>query len=71
MSDKKVKERVAVRDTDTFAIAFDTKKYPGFIETVRVIIFHDLMDESDTVRINLCDHPLYKDLQRYVLANPR
>jgi hypothetical protein len=57
--------------TNTFHISFDTKNAAGYIRTVKVTIEHDVMDAMDTARIDLADHPLYADLQRYVLANPR
>jgi hypothetical protein len=56
--------------TNVFHISFDTKKLDGYIETVKVTIENDVMDSMDKVRVDLCDHPLYPDLERYVLANP-
>lgn len=55
---------------DTFHIAFNTgdKRY---IKTVKITIENDVMLPSDSVRIDLADHPLYKELQKYVLSNPR
>jgi hypothetical protein len=55
--------------TNTFHIAFDTKHAAGYIKTVKVTIENDVMDSMDTVRVDLCDHPLYPDLERYVLGN--
>jgi len=53
-----------------YLIDFDTKIMPGKIQAVRVVL--DLVTISDMeqpFRIDLCDHPLYPELKRYVLAN--
>jgi hypothetical protein len=62
---------MALEPTNTFHISFNTSGKSGYITTVKVTIERDVMDSMDTARIDLADHPLYKDLQRYVLANPR
>lgn len=56
---------------NVFHINFKTKGNGGYIHTVKVTLENDVMDSMDTVRIDLADHPLYKDLQEYVLMNPR
>lgn len=57
--------------TNTFHVDFTTKGMGGYIKTVKIVIEEDVMDSMDTARIDLADHPLYKKLQAYVLANPR
>ena len=57
---------------DEFYIDFNTKQEPGKLQAVRVRI--DLVTITDmhkSLPINLCEHPLYKELQAYVLANRR
>lgn len=56
--------------TNTFHISFNTKRLPGFIQTVKVTIENDVMDNMDEVRVDLAAHPLYRELEEYVLANP-
>lgn len=55
----------------TYHVAFDTKTRPGFVLAVKVTIETDVVMDDETVNIGLADHPLYKDLQHYVKANPR
>lgn len=57
--------------TNVFHVSFNTNGNGGYIKAVKVTIENDVMDALDSVRIDLADHPLYKDLQAYVLANPR
>ena len=57
--------------TNVFHVAFDTRSHRPFIKTVKITIEDDVMDDMDTARIDLADHPLYADLQEYVLMNPR
>lgn len=54
-----------------FAMEFQTSNAAGLIRYVKVTIEESLMDREDRVRIDLCDHPLYPALQRYVKGNPR
>lgn len=54
-----------------YHISFSTKGHAGYIKSVKITIEEDIMDEMDSVRIDLADHPLYKELQQYVKANPR
>lgn len=59
-------------DAEEYFIDFNTKIDPGKIQAVRVRI--DLVTITDMeapMRIDLCDHPLYEELQRYVKGNPR
>jgi hypothetical protein len=56
--------------TNVFQIAFDTQSLKGYIKTVQVTIQNEVMDSMDTARVDLCDHPLYPDLERYVRENP-
>lgn len=60
----------ALAPTNTFQIAFDVCKKSGYINTVQVTLERGVMDSEDVARIDLCNHPLYPDLQDYVLANP-
>ena len=56
----------------TYCIAFDTEHTPGYLLAVKMTIGHDLLPDDDTEHaINLTDHALYADLQRYVHGNPR
>jgi hypothetical protein len=84
MSDKKKHVHQAAIDNRTppgvFHIAFDTRATPGYIRSVKVTIEVDMLPDDHMVadkslmaryRVDLCDHPLYADLQRYVKANPR
>ena len=54
----------------TYNIAFNTMP-GGYLRTVKVTIEEDVMDAADKVRVDLCDNPLYKELQTYVKNNPR
>jgi hypothetical protein len=56
--------------TNVFCVAFDTQKLKGYIEAVKVTIETDVMDAMDSARVDLCDHPLDPQLERYVLENP-
>lgn len=53
-----------------YAIDFNTKEMPGKIVAVTVALDTLVMGEKDTVRVDLCDHPLYPKLIEYVLKNP-
>lgn len=61
-----------------YHIAFDTKSTPGFLRAVKVRIELDMLPDDqaapagDQERYNiaLCDHPLYKMLRDYCVANP-
>lgn len=61
-----------------YHIAFDTRLTPGFLTALKITIEVDALpndaaapkDLQAHYQVNLCDHPAYKDLERYVLANP-
>ena len=56
---------------NTFYISFETKTIPGQLMALRVDIRNELiLDKDKKMNIALVDHPLYKDLERYVLSNP-
>lgn len=55
---------------DEYFINFDTRIEPGKMVATRVRIDQvTITDMSTKMRIDLCDHPLYKDLRDYVEAN--
>ncbi|MFA7504266.1 MAG: hypothetical protein WCZ28_06170 [Burkholderiaceae bacterium] len=59
------------RSDTPYCIAFDTKDMAPRIKAVRVDLSTYIMrDMDEKVRVDLCDHPLYPALERYVLANP-
>lgn len=54
-----------------YHIDFDTKEYPGRIKSLTVELGMGILRNMDErVRVDLCDHPDYPKLERYVLANP-
>lgn len=53
-----------------YSISFDTNDAPGRVRAVWVELGHWFMKPKDIAHVNLCDHPLYPELERYVLANP-
>lgn len=54
-----------------YFIDFDTKEMPGRIVGVKVTLDNQILtDMKREVRIDLCDHPLYPKLVRYVQSNP-
>lgn len=53
-----------------YCIDFDTKEMPGLIVGTKVVLDKHIFGKMDSVRIDLCDHPLYKNLEAYVKANP-
>jgi len=56
-----------------YMIAATTKEVAttGHLRITVVTLGHEVMDMNDTARVDLADHPLYKELQQYVKANPR
>ncbi len=57
---------------EEFYIDFDTRIEPGKIVAVRVRIDQVTISDMDVpMRLDLCDHPLYGELQRYVKGNAR
>lgn len=55
--------------TNVFQIEFNTMP-GGYLKTVQVPLENGVMDSIDVARIDLCDHPLYRALERYVKSNP-
>ena len=59
-------------DADDYFIAFYTKDCPtGAMDAIRVRL--DMVRQTDMnkpMAINLCDHPLYHEIVRYVEGNP-
>lgn len=54
-----------------FYIEFDTKEFEPFLKAVSVTLSVELIRDLDKqLSINLCDHPLYPALVRYVQHNP-
>lgn len=53
-----------------YCIDFDTREMPGKVVAVRVSLDKKIMTETDSIRVDLCDHPLYPKLAAYVMANP-
>lgn len=54
-----------------YHISFDTKDMPGRIVATTIEIGTDIVrDMNAELRIDLCDHPLYPKLERYVRENP-
>ena len=53
-----------------YCFSFDTKATPGNVVAVSVALDNTILVPTDAVRVDLCDHPLYKRLETYVLANP-
>lgn len=55
----------------TYFIDFDTKDRPGVIMATTVNLDKVMVtDMEKPMSINLCDHPLYANLVRYVQGNP-
>lgn len=68
MPDGKARDRA-----DTFHIEFDTVSMPGKIIATSVTLRREIVDGGDvkrSFRVDLRDHPLYRQLCRYVQANP-
>ena len=59
------------KPTDTFHMGFDTKSMPGKILATTITIRREIYSSPDDVfRLDLCNHPLYPVLCRYVRDNP-
>ncbi len=55
---------------EEYFISFDTQNNPGKLEAIRVRIDNvTITDMHQKLRIDLCNHPLYSDLKKYVKAN--
>ena len=55
--------------TDTFCIAFDTEEMPGKVVETQVTLKRQIMSPGDSVNVAMVDHPLYGDVEAYVMAN--
>lgn len=59
---------------DEFYIEFFTEKLgaaKGTIDAIRVRIdMVNISDMNKKMAVNLCEHPLYPNLKKYVQANP-
>lgn len=57
----------------SYIVAASTKDVPktGLVRVTKVTVETDFMAMGESMRIDLADDPLYKDLQGYVLGNPR
>lgn len=75
-----------MEEAKEYLIDFDTRIEPGKIRAVRVRLdlvtigiqtFKDIIVAAEQIspdailRVDLCDHPLYDELQRYVKGNPK
>lgn len=57
----------------SYIVAASTKDVPktGLVRVTKVTIETDFMEMSESMRIDLAEDPLYKDLQSYVRNNRR
>lgn len=46
-------------------------KTTGLLRMTVVTLGHEVLAMDESTRVDLADHPLYKELQTYVLNNPR
>jgi len=54
-----------------YHIEFDTQDMPGKIKATTIHINTEVVrDMKAKMRVDLFHHPLYKKLEKYVLANP-
>lgn len=57
--------------SEEYYIDFDTRQQPGKLQAVRVRLdLVTITDMKKELRVDLCNHPLYKELKRYVKENP-
>lgn len=60
-----------IPQNDEYFVSFDTKINPGKIDAVRIRIDNVTIEDMDaSMKLDLCNHPLYADLKRYVQGNP-
>lgn len=53
-----------------YFVAFDVgPDKDNYVRGVKITIELDAIDQDESVRIDLCDHPLYTWLQSYVTSN--
>lgn len=56
---------------NVFYINFYTRIYPGKLQAVKITIEVEIIEDMRRLlALNLCDHPLYQELEQYVLGNP-
>ena len=67
---KKAPVTHVMKASDVFHVSFDTESRPGYVTAVKVTLSEDIVMDDETVSVALADHPLYKKLEAYVLANP-
>jgi hypothetical protein len=61
---------IDIEGSGEYFIDFNTKQQPGKIQAVRVRLDLQTIEYMNKrMRIDLCDHPLYKELKQYVEAN--
>ena len=54
-----------------YYVDFDTKSKPGKLLAVKVSLDKVTIDDlNKSLAINLCEDPMYAELERYVLSNP-
>jgi hypothetical protein len=53
-----------------YCISFDTVEMPGKVVAVSVALDTIILGPNDSAMINLCEHPLYPKLEKYVKQNP-
>ena len=60
-----------ISEPTEYFISFDTKINPGKIDAIRIRIdIVTIEDMNQVMDIDLCNHPLYSDLKKYVEENP-
>lgn len=59
------------QERNTFGVAFDTLKHPGYVHVVKVTLHEDVMTDADVVNIDLRGHRLYSSIEQYVKANSK
>lgn len=53
-----------------YCVSFDTTEMPGRVVGISIAIGKVFLKDIDSVRVDLCNHPLYEKLETYVLDNP-
>ncbi len=59
-----------MKPADKYHIEFNTEDGPGILAITVSLRSEFVTDMNAQMRVDLCDHPLYKKLEQYVLANP-
>lgn len=81
MSDKNIRTTASIDNRvrrGEFHIAFDRQGTPGYLRALKVTLEVDMLpldhkapkELQAKYRVNMRQHPLYQELERYVLANP-